>query len=60
MHPHSLAARVSGQPARPGGRAALRQAAAASDHAFWPAAVSLTDARRFDLTRVPHPRHCYL
>jgi len=34
----------------------LGQATAAQDHGFWTDSVSLTDARRFDLTRVPHPR----
>ena len=34
----------------------LRQATAAEDHEFWADEVSLTDAKRFDLTRVPHPR----
>lgn len=34
----------------------LRQATAAADHEFWTNDISLTDARRFDLTRVPHPR----
>jgi len=34
----------------------LRQATAADDHDFWADEISLTDARRFDLTRVPHPR----
>jgi hypothetical protein len=34
----------------------LRQATAATDHEFWPDTISLTDAQRFDLTRVPHPR----
>lgn len=34
----------------------LRQATAAADHEFWEDDVSLTDAKRFDLTRVPHPR----
>ena len=36
--------------------AAPRPAAAAVDHDFWADEISLTDARRFDLTRVPHPR----
>ena len=34
----------------------LRQATAAADHEFWTDEISLTEARRFDLTRVPHPR----
>ena len=34
----------------------LRQATAAADHEFWEDEISLTDAKRFDLTRVPHPR----
>ncbi len=34
----------------------LRQATAATDHEFWDDSISLTDAKRFDLTRVPHPR----
>ena len=34
----------------------LGQATAAADHEFWGDTVALTDARRFDLARVPHPR----
>ena len=34
----------------------LRQATAAADHVFWEDEISLTEVKRFDLTRVPHPR----
>ncbi|MEO6244786.1 MAG: hypothetical protein ABIQ12_05060 [Opitutaceae bacterium] len=34
----------------------MRQATAAADHEFWTDENSLTDPKRFDLTRVPHPR----
>ena len=54
--------RIFSQPAYPAGlpipeiARRLRQATAAADHEFWTDEISLTEARRFDLTRVPHPR----
>jgi|GEM_PF-259413 len=41
----------------PGIARRLRQATAAADREFWADAVSLTDPKRFDLTRAPHPRY---